>query len=91
MYYGAPERAITRESVEEDMVRYMEREWASHGTHWQTMARHMLGLRQGMPGARHWRRVWSDHRLKHLAAHEVMQLARTKPAKSAEVTELENA
>ena len=91
LYYGAPERAITRESVEEDMVRYMEREWASHGTHWQTMARHMLGLRQGMPGARHWRRVWSDHRLKHLPPHEVMQLARTKPARSAEAAEMESA
>jgi tRNA-dihydrouridine synthase A len=24
----------------------------------------MLGLRNGLPGARRWRQVWSDHRLK---------------------------
>jgi tRNA-dihydrouridine synthase A len=91
LYYGAPDRGITRESVEEDMVRFMEREIAEHGTHWQTMARHMLGLRQGMPGARHWRRVWSDHRLKYLPPHEVMQMARAQPERSAEAAELESA
>ena len=39
----------------------------------------MLGLRHGLPGARRWRQVWSDHRLKHLSASEVMALARTRP------------
>ena len=81
-FFGAAPAALTREQVEEDMVAYMEREAAAHGTHWQGMARHMLGLRQGMPGARHWRRVWSDHRLKHLLPHAVMKLARTKPVRS---------
>ncbi|WP_027011262.1 tRNA dihydrouridine(20/20a) synthase DusA [Comamonas sp. B-9] len=79
-FYGAElNSGISRESVEEAMVRYMEREAAEHGTHWYAIARHMLGLRQGMPGARRWRQVWSDHRMKHLPAHEVMQAARTKP------------
>jgi tRNA-dihydrouridine synthase A len=36
----------------------------------------MLGLRNGLPGARRWRQVWSDHRLKTLPAHEVMAMAR---------------
>ena len=76
-FYGAAQRDISRESVEEAMVRHMEREAAEYGTHWSVIARHMLGLRQGMPGARHWRRVWSDHRIKHLPPHEVMQMART--------------
>ena len=76
-FYGAQQRDISRESVEEAMVRHMEREAADYGTHWSVIARHMLGLRQGMPGARHWRRVWSDHRIKHLPPHEVMQMART--------------
>lgn len=83
LFYGAePNNDISRESVEEEMVRYMEREAAEHGTHWSSIARHMLGLRQGMPGARRWRQVWSDHRMKHLPPHEVMQAARTKPERS---------
>ncbi|RYF58562.1 MAG: tRNA dihydrouridine(20/20a) synthase DusA, partial [Comamonadaceae bacterium] len=57
------------------MVDYMERESAQHGTHWYSIARHMLGLRHGLPGARRWRQVWSDHRLKTLPAREVAALA----------------
>ena len=75
-FMAAAERDIDRESVEEAMVDYMAREAAEHGTHWYSVARHMLGLRHGLPGARYWRRVWSDHRLKTLPAHEVMAIAR---------------
>jgi tRNA-dihydrouridine synthase A len=57
------------------MVNYMAREFAAHGTPWYAIARHMLGLRHGQPGARRWRQVWSDHRLKQLPAFEVMALA----------------
>jgi len=74
-FYGAPARDITREMVEAQMVDYMEREAAQHGTHWYSIARHMLGLRHGLPGARRWRQVWTDHRLKHLSAREVMAMA----------------
>ncbi len=74
-FYGASERDITREMVEAQMVDYMEREAAQHGTHWYSIARHMLGLRHGLPGARRWRQVWTDHRLKHLSAREVMAMA----------------
>jgi len=35
----------------------------------------MLGLRHGLSGARHWRRVWSDHSLKNLPPEYVMALA----------------
>ena len=76
-FFGAAPAALTREQVEEDMVAYMEREATAHGTHWYAVARHMLGLRNGLPGARRWRQVWSDHRLKHLPASEVMAIART--------------
>ncbi len=79
LFFGAAPSALTREEVEEQMVEYMEREAATHGTHWYAIARHMLGLRHGLPGARRWRQVWSDHRLKHLPAREVMALARTRP------------
>ncbi len=74
-FYEAEATALTRESVEARMCDYMAREMAAHGTPWLTMARHMLGLRHGLPGSRHWRQVWSNHRLKDLSPHAVMKLA----------------
>jgi tRNA-dihydrouridine synthase A len=74
-FYAEAACGLTRESVEEQMVAYMEREAAAHGTSWYSIARHMLGLRHGMPGARKWRQVWSDHRLKDLTAREVWAMA----------------
>ena len=74
-FYGAQAREHTREQVETQMCDYMARETAEHGTPWPTMARHMLGLRHGLPGSRRWRQVWSDHQLKSLSPHEVMALA----------------
>jgi tRNA-dihydrouridine synthase A len=71
---GEPPRS--RDEVEEQMVDYMARQAAEHGTPWHSIARHMLGLRHGQPGARRWRQVWSDHRLKSLPPAEVMALAR---------------
>ena len=57
------------------MCDYMAQEAALHGTPWPSIARHMLGLRHGLPGSRRWRQVWSDHKLKHLPPHAVMALA----------------
>ena len=74
-FYGEEPSALTREQVEAHMCDYMAAQTAAHGTPWPTMARHMLGLRHGLPGARHWRQVWSDHKLKGLNPHEVMVLA----------------
>ena len=74
-FFGAAASESTRESVEEQMVDYMAREAAAHGTPWSSIARHMLGLRHGLPGARRWRQVWSDHRLKGLHPRDVMALA----------------
>ena len=79
LHLGGVDRALTREGIEEAMVDYMEREARSHGTPWYAIARHMLGLRNGLPGARRWRQVWSDHRLKQLPAREVMAQARRQP------------
>lgn len=75
-FFHRPARAaLTRETVEEQMTDYMAREAKLHGTPWSAIARHMLGLRHGLPGSRHWRQVWSDHRLKALPARDVMALA----------------
>jgi tRNA-dihydrouridine synthase A len=65
----------TREWVEERMTEYMAREAAAHGTPWSSIARHMLGLRHGLPGARRWRQVWSDHKLREMHPRDVMALA----------------
>ena len=82
-YFGDPERELTREAVEELMTEYMAREAAQHGTPWSAIARHMLGLRNGLPGARRWRQVWSDHRLKSLHPRAVMSLAHEVAATAA--------
>ena len=74
-FFGAVPLQINREWVEEQMVDYMAREGAAHGTPWSAIARHMLGLRHGQPGSRRWRQVWSDHRLKGQHPREVMALA----------------
>ncbi len=79
MFFADNSIERSREGIEEQMVAYMEREAHEHGTHWYSIARHMLGLRNGLPGARHWRQVWSNHRFKTLPARDVMAIARTKP------------
>jgi tRNA-dihydrouridine synthase A len=85
-FYGDAPGLLTREAVEERMVEYMEREAREHGTHWYSVARHMLGLRHGLAGARRWRQVWSDHRLKGLPAREVMAIARAPRAEESIAT-----
>ena len=74
-FFGEAPNSATRESIEAEMVSYMEREKAAHGTPWATIARHMLGLRHGLAGSRRWRQVWSDHRLKDMHPRDVMVLA----------------
>ncbi|WP_180683311.1 tRNA dihydrouridine(20/20a) synthase DusA [Tepidicella baoligensis] len=79
-FYGEPAQAVTREAVEEAMVAYMEREAREDGTPWYAIARHMLGLYHGQRGARGWRQVWSNHRLKPLPPREVWAMARAARA-----------
>ncbi|MCG3188349.1 MAG: tRNA-dihydrouridine(20/20a) synthase [Burkholderiaceae bacterium] len=75
--FGSPSApGLTRDGVEQAMVRYMVEQHARHGTSWLAVARHMMGLRLGEPGARRWRQVWSDHKLNRLAPAEVMRRAR---------------
>ena len=74
LYFGAEPAMLDRAQVEAAMVAYMERVGAS-GEPWSRVVRHMLGLRNGLPGARRWRQVWSDHRLKGESASAVAALA----------------
>lgn len=78
---GAPDR----DSVESEMVGYLQGV-ADRGERWTAAARHMLGLRHGQPGARHWRQVWSDPRLKGqppAAVHRLAQEALRRAAPEA--------
>jgi tRNA-dihydrouridine synthase A len=75
-YFGDEPRDLDRDDVEQRMVDYMQRVVIAGGEPWWHAARHMLGLRNGLPGARRWRQVWSDHRLKHESPQAVLRLAR---------------
>ena len=75
LFYGDAHTPPLPEAVEEAMVRYMERAFAEDGCPWYAIARHMLGLYHGRRGARLWRQVWSDHRLKPLPSREVLARA----------------
>ncbi|MEO7242978.1 MAG: tRNA dihydrouridine(20/20a) synthase DusA [Variovorax sp.] len=74
-FFGDASEQSSREQIEVRMCDYMQREASKHGTPWPSIARHMLGLRHGLPGARYWRRVWSDHSLRDQAPYEVMARA----------------
>jgi tRNA-dihydrouridine synthase A len=85
-FFGAAPSNASREAVEEQMVAYMERAFLEDGCPWYAIARHMLGLRHGLRGARKWRQVWSDHRLKPLPPREVWAMARVHALEEAEAT-----
>ena len=74
-FSDVPATAPDRDDIEAAMVRYMQARQTA-GEPWPRVARHMLGLWNGSPGARHWRQVWSDHRLKAEAPERVSALAR---------------
>ena len=75
LFFEQPHVPRDRDAIEAAMVDYM-RKVADRGEPWSHVSRHLLGLRNGLPGARHWRQVWSDHRLKAERPHSVSQLAR---------------
>ena len=72
---GAKPFQLTHDDVEAQMVDYMAQQ-AARGVPWFAVSRHMLGLRHGQAGARKWRQVWSEHRLKNQPVSEVAALAR---------------
>jgi tRNA-dihydrouridine synthase A len=79
-FFGDAPQTLDRAGAEALMVDYMERV-ASGGEPWSHVSRHLLGLWNGTPGARRWRQVWSDHKLKSESPREVARLAqRREPA-----------
>ncbi|MDE2398070.1 MAG: tRNA dihydrouridine(20/20a) synthase DusA [Burkholderiales bacterium] len=72
-FFGDASPPRTRAEVEAAMVEYMARQ---PDLPWNRVSRHMLGLWNGVPGARRWRQVWSDHRLYGEAPAAVQRRAR---------------
>ncbi|MBL8289557.1 MAG: tRNA dihydrouridine(20/20a) synthase DusA [Rubrivivax sp.] len=85
-FLGADEAAAAArvEEIEERYVDYVARCPWPPGTSWLAATRHMMGLRNGEPGARRWRQVWSDAALRHESPHAVMQKARAAMAQAAQ-------
>jgi tRNA-dihydrouridine synthase A len=87
-FFGGTEAPRERYAVVEAMLPYIE-ERLSHGAPLSAMTRHMLGLFQGLPGARAWRRHLSENVHKPGAGPELVSAAlamvRRGPAVGSEV------
>jgi tRNA-dihydrouridine synthase A len=84
-FFGGTRPVPQADAVEEAFVAYLAR-LQEQGTPWPLAARHMLGLRNGQPGARRWRQVWSDHHRKAehpRAVYAAATAARLVPAAAA--------
>jgi len=68
--------ACSADEVEERFVEYVTRQPLAGGASWLAATRRMMGLRNGQPGARRWRQVWSDARFRHESPGQVMSIAR---------------
>jgi tRNA-dihydrouridine synthase A len=78
--FGRVEPERTRHAVLEAFAAYVDKRQAE-GVPLQAMTRHVLGLFQGQPGARRWRRLISEHA--HRAEATADLLRRAAPAGSA--------
>ena len=76
-FYGDAAAPLSRHEVIEAFLPYVERELA-RGTHLHAMTRHILGLFQGQPGARAFRRHISENAPRAGAGIEVIREAMQK-------------
>lgn len=76
-FYGEAAAPLSRHDVLEAFLPYVERELAQ-GTHLHAMTRHILGLFQGQPGARAFRRYISENAPRAGAGIEVIREAMQK-------------
>ncbi|WP_409420846.1 tRNA dihydrouridine(20/20a) synthase DusA [Pseudaeromonas sp. ZJS20] len=75
--FGSTAPILSRHQVVEAMVPYIEAELVK-GNQLAHVTRHMLGLYQGIPGARAWRRYLSEHACRRGAGIEVLLAARAQ-------------
>ncbi|MCI0571819.1 MAG: tRNA dihydrouridine(20/20a) synthase DusA [Myxococcaceae bacterium] len=73
-FFGAKEPPRERHAVVEAMLPYIEAQ-RSRGAPLQAITRHMLGVFQGLPGARAWRRHLSENAHQRGAGPEVVAAA----------------
>lgn len=74
-WYGDVHDMPSRLDVARAMAVYAESQQQAHGTPLRSIVRHMLGLYQGLPGARAWRRTLSDATLLNNAGPELIEMA----------------
>lgn len=72
--YGDDREIIQRKEAVEAYFPYIERQ-LSKGTRLHSMTRHILGLFQGQPGAKHWRRHLSENAHHPDAGLDILQQA----------------
>ena len=73
LFYASGRPVNDRKTVIEGLIPYIEQETAG-GLNIRHITRHVLGLFQGMPGARQWRRQLSDSRtLSVQTLHRILQ------------------
>jgi tRNA-dihydrouridine synthase A len=82
-FFGAQEAPPERHAIVEAMLPYVERRMRQ-GAPLGAITRHMLGLFQGLPGARAWRRHLSENAHKSGAGPEVLVAALAKVRRSPE-------
>ena len=84
-FFGEAQAPVaSREAIEALWLDYLDRQVAL-GRPWSQAMRHALGLWNGLPGARRWRQVWSDHKLKTMTPREVAKLATDARLQAAEI------
>lgn len=75
LLFGDPPSGLTRESFLDSVEPYIQEE-LDKGSSLHSMVRHLLGLYQGQPGARVWRRILSQDSCQPAAGIEVLWRAR---------------
>ena len=85
LIYGNTATPLTPQQVVQQMLPYIERQMQQGARFWH-IARHMLGLFQGMPGARQWRRLLSERGHFADAKPELLLQALTKVTSLADLT-----
>ncbi len=73
-FFGDPDPMPSRGDIIESLVAYAERELAA-GARLTSLTRHILGLFQGLPGARAWRRILSSEGIRPDAGPEIIRSA----------------
>lgn len=83
-FFGSREPPLGREEVLEEYLRYSDRK-IKEGCHPGHLFRHLMGLYQGFPGARQWRRNLSEFGRRNGVPMELLRQARPRPRAEAEM------